>query len=246
MDKEANWLLKEKYQGQTTEEYYADLKRLKNGEPLAYLIGHIPFLDCTIYLDSKPLIPRTETEYWVGKVITELKTKPDTVTILDLCAGSGCIGVAIAKHLPNSQVTLAEIDKNHLPTIGKNLQANNISCDRYQVFQSDLFNKIAGKFDVILTNPPYIDGKLNRTAPSVKKFEPSQALYGGKAGIELITQIIKTAPTHLNAHGLLFIEHEPEQSQAITKLAKANNFDITVLTDQYKIKRYSRLQLKKA
>ena len=123
MSQDIEWLLKEKYQGEESVAFFADVKRMALGEPLGYLIGHVPFLDTTISLDSKPLIPRPETEFWVEKVITEIKlgSAGAPLRVLDLCAGSGCIGVAVAKAIPGATVDFSEIDAKHLPTITKNL-----------------------------------------------------------------------------------------------------------------------------
>jgi release factor glutamine methyltransferase len=184
MNQDEQWLLAEKYDGEKSSAFFADCKRLESGEPLGYVIGFVPFLDCKIWLDSKPLIPRPETEFWVEKVIAKVLQAPETqgleaeslgrewkdpgspVRILDLCAGSGAIGVAVANSIPNSHVTLAEIDDNHRTTIFKNLAENNIDCTRYQVFTSNFFEKISGRFDYIVSNPPYIDPVLDRAEPS--------------------------------------------------------------------------------
>ena len=105
MNKEEQWLLKEKYQGVESKEFHEDRKRLQAGEPLGYIIGWVPFLNTIIYLDSKPLIPRPETEFWVERVCERVLMKSQQLerplAILDLCAGSGCIGVAVAKALEN-------------------------------------------------------------------------------------------------------------------------------------------------
>src|SRR5512138_3415194 len=98
MVREEEWLLKEKWNGEKSEGFFADCQRLRDGEPLAYVIGHTPFLNTIIYLDSKPLIPRVETEFWVEKAIMEIQDFSrgqtlGTVQVLDVCAGSGCIGV---------------------------------------------------------------------------------------------------------------------------------------------------------
>ncbi|MCA9365480.1 methyltransferase [Candidatus Kaiserbacteria bacterium] len=319
MNQEERWLLEEKYEGVKTLEFLDDCKRLAAGEPLGYVIGYVPFLGCKIWLDSHPLIPRPETEFWVEKAIKEIvridkanqadflkppqkfeklrglaeKNPPDSIKspikVLDLCAGSGAIGLAVAKHVPMVRIDFSEIDAHHLPTIGKNLKENNIDCTRYRVWQSDLFNDLptqnsdsskavisdeiqgTGKFlqdsyqaysekkigtrneegrrnhsflyDFILTNPPYIDPTLDRTEASVKNFEPHQALYGGQNGTEFIEQIIATAPTFLNKNGQLWIEHEPEQTEIIHKLAKQLKFSTTTEKDQYDIERYSILVL---
>ena len=118
-EKEENWLLQEKYNGQKCEAFLADLVKLKNGYPLAYLIGNQPFLNCIIDLEFKPLIPRPETEFWVNDFIEEQKkrylTKPDTtVQILDIFSGSGCIGIGILKNLQNTTVDFAELNKNYI------------------------------------------------------------------------------------------------------------------------------------
>lgn len=144
-NQETEWLLHEKYQGVESEAFDADCARLAAGEPLGYLIGHVPFLDCTIYLDSHPLIPRVETEFWVEKAIhtiQAIKQKVRGLTpyfqILDLCAGSGAIGVAVAKAVPEARVTFAELDPTHLPTIQKNILAN-VPDSHTIVVESDLF-----------------------------------------------------------------------------------------------------------
>lgn len=240
MNKEAEWLLKEKYSGEKTEGFFTDCKRLEAGEPLAYVIGHIPFLGCTIYLDSHPLIPRPETEFWVEKAIEHIKSAgPKTPRVLDLCAGSGCIGVAIAKLIPETHVTFGEIDQAHLPTIAKNLKENDIECTRYQVFESDLFLNIEGTFDVILSNPPYIDPTLDRAEASVKDFEPHEALYGGEDGLFVINRVLRDTKNHLSQNGELWLEHEPEQVRRLNALAKEHGLTIATHTDQYNAPRYS-------
>ncbi|MBY0310415.1 peptide chain release factor N(5)-glutamine methyltransferase [Patescibacteria group bacterium] len=239
------WLLKEKYHGQKTEGFLTDCKRLKTGEPLAYVIGHVPFLGTTTQLSSSPLIPRPETEYWVEKAIETLRTTPyqgeTLIKVLDLCAGSGCIGVAVGAHVPNAHITFSEIDREHLPTIKKNCAGNDIT--HYSSRTSDLFSNIEGTFDFILSNPPYIDPALDRTQASVKCFEPHLALYGGKDGSEVIERIIKEAPLRLNPGGQLWLEHEPEQTELIASLGIDNGFSVSTHPDQYGILRYSVLEL---
>lgn len=235
---EASWLLAEKYSGKQTPAFFADLELLQSGTPLAYLIGSVPFLDTTIYLDSHPLIPRPETELWTERAIKEIQ-KTEAARVLDLCAGSGAIGVAVLKAVSEAHVTFGEIEEEHLRTIGKNLAENNVDCTRYRVFRSDLFENIDGTFDFILTNPPYIDPALDRTEVSVKTHEPHVALYGGVRGMELIEKIITQAPGYLTPNGQLWIEHEPEQSAEIADLADKNGFTAVTHKDQYDTERYS-------
>ena len=244
MNQEEQWLLKEKHKGVESDAFRSDLTRLQAGEPLGYLIGSIPFLECTIHLDSHPLIPRVETEFWTEKAIDEIRSMNlTTPLILDLCAGSGAIGVAVANAVPEAHVTFGEVDAAHLSTIGKNLNENGIDCTRYKVFQSDLFENIEGAFDFILTNPPYIDPAIDRADSSVKMHEPHIALYGGTEGMECIEKIINQAPAHLNSGGQLWIEHEPEQSASIQDIASKAGFACSTHTDQYNAERYSILVL---
>lgn len=245
LTRDEKWLLEEKYDGVRTPEFAADCKRLAAGEPLGYVIGWVPFLGCKIWLDSHPLIPRPETEYWTEKAIEALQARraasETPLCVLDLCAGSGCIGVAIAKAIPTIHVTFGELEKSHLPTIAKNLTENSIDCTRYQVFQSDLFTQITGTYDFIVSNPPYIDPQLDRTEQSVTSHEPHSALYGGTGGLDLIHTIISEARQHLTECGELWIEHEPEQSTEIQRLASTKHMAAHTHTDQYNRERYTTL-----
>ncbi|MBI2086614.1 MAG: HemK family protein methyltransferase [Candidatus Zambryskibacteria bacterium] len=182
-------------------------------EPLAYTLGWIPFIHTEIYLDSRPLIPRTETEYWVNQAIQEVKkSEIKEPRILDLCAGSGCIGVAVLKEIPEAFVDFVEIEESHHKTIGKNIRENKLDSSRTRIFGGDLFEQVHDSYDFILSNPPYIDPELqHRVQKSVMLYEPRKALYGGKEGMEIIKEIISKAGAYLNDKGILFIEHEPEQ-----------------------------------
>ncbi len=244
MIKEEKWLLTEKYRGKKTAGFFADCARLEAGEPLAYVIGSIPFLNCDIDLGSKPLIPRPETEWWVEQAIAEIAKSAAATPphILDLCAGSGCVGIAVAKSVPIVQIDFAELEARHAATIEKNCEQNDVQSDRYQIYVGDLFENVTQEYDFILTNPPYIDPALDQAERSVKDFEPEVALYGGEGGMEIIKQIIETAPQYLNPGGQLWIEHEPEQSKDIRELGR-NSFLTTTHTDQYQVERYSQLVL---
>lgn len=237
LEREISWLIRDKYNGVMSTNAIADIERLRSGEPLAYVIGWIPFLGTKIYLDSKPLIPRTETEYWVGQAVETLKArKLPELRILDLCAGSGCVGVALANALPESTVDFVEIDPSHIATIWKNIDENKIDRSRMQVITGDLFEKIEDKYDLIVSNPPYINKSLKyRVEDSVKMFEPEIALYADDKGLEVIKRIVNDGPKFLKDEGMIFIEHEPEQAVEISTLP---NFKAT-LEDQFGIKRYS-------
>lgn len=243
MNQDEEWLLWEKYNGKKTEGFFADVSRLESQEPLAYVIGSIPFLHTTIHLDSHPLIPRVETEYWVEKIIKKMQSDLDrnesSIKVLDLCAGSGCIGVAILKDVPEASVDFGEIDTRHHSTIQKNITTNEINHSRAHIFGGDLFENVTKQYDYIFSNPPYINPARDTVAESVKTFEPALALYGGNDGTECIFIIIEQAPQFLTEGGTLVIEHEPEQVDALHLHSKPYGFECTTFPDQYGVSRYT-------
>lgn len=252
MSRDEEWLLNEKYLGERSEEFFHDCERLKEGEPLAYVIGHTPFLDTTIYLDSHPLIPRPETEYWVEKILIDIASThtphhgglTPVKRVLDMCAGSGCIGVAVAKALPLVHVDFVEKDESHHPTIRKNIQENGIEEARTRILGGDLFESVKGVYDLILSNPPYIDRNLNRTDTSVLAHEPHTALFADNGGFALIERIMREALPHLTQDGILVIEHEPEHGTPIRELAKELDYHVDSKRDQYDVFRYTILTRK--
>lgn len=235
MTQEHFWLLNDKYNGIESSEFHADVKRLESGVPLAYLIGWQPFCGTKIWLDSHPLIPRPETEYWAKLAIDEIKKKHHP-HVLDLCAGSGCIGVAVLKAIPDSTVDFVEIDESHHATILKNVQENGIDENRVRILGGNLFENSTDTYDAILTNPPYIDPNLSdRVQDSVVTHEPKIALFGGNGGIELIRTILAQFRQFLRPDGVLYIEHEPEQAGEIQRLLPG----IISEKDQFGVVRFS-------
>lgn len=213
------------------------LKSSNTGEPEAYQIGHVPFLGATIYLDSHPLIPRTETEWWTEKVIAEMHGQ---LRVLDLFSGSGCVGIAVLTHAPTATVTFGEFDTKHIPTIEKNLRENKISPDRARIVQTDVYSAIDGTYDFILANPPYLSqARIDRIEASVLEHEPVGALFAEDDGFALIEATIKGLPAHLSQKGQCWIEHEPEHALRIQKTASALGYAATTYEDQYKVIRYS-------
>ena len=150
IEKEKQWLLRDKYHNKKTVGFFKDIERLEKGEPIDYLIGWEPFLNCKIDLRFKPLSPRMETEFWVERVIKKMRpsfVKTTEGKVLDLCAGSGCIGIAVLKNIKNSHIVFGEIDKILIQQIRINLKLNKISREKYQIIQSNLFGNIKGKFN---------------------------------------------------------------------------------------------------
>ncbi len=235
MKKEISWLLQEKYQGKTNPEFDADVERLKRGEPLDYVIGFTHFLGCKIDVSQKTLIPRVETEYWLDEVLKELKSRDRKLRILDVFSGSGCIGVAVLKNLPDAEVVFSDVQENAIAQIKINTQLNNLPESRYQIIQSDIFENINGKFDVIFANPPYIPTSDKKNIQlSVLDYEPEQALFGGDDGLLYIKKFLAQAKDFLRPDGVVYMEFDPPQEKSITELAETYGFGgVKFLKDQY-------------
>lgn len=229
------FLARDKYDGDRSAITQEDRSRLASGEPLAYVIGWQPFLGLRLTLASKPLIPRPETEWWTEELIAHARAhfggRP--FSLLDLCAGSGAIGLSIAKHLPNAHVTLAEIDERHAALIKENAAINDISAERIEVVTGDLFAPLtARRFDIIATNPPYIPS--GRALPhSVAEFEPHEALFAGTDGLAIIRKIISGAREHLTEGGRLWLEADIEHIETAVHLFEEAGAKATILKDQY-------------
>jgi release factor glutamine methyltransferase len=208
--------------------------------PEAYQIGWVPFIHSKIWLDSRPLIPRTETEYWVNEVIQQIKKSGiKEPKVLDLCAGSGAIGVAVAQEIPDALVDLVELDSSHHDLIRANMRINGVDESRVRIFGGDLFENIRDRYDFILSNPPYINMSLGRVAESVLAHEPHLALDGGRGGLDIARRILTEAPKHLTLGGVLWLEHEPEQVAALSQ----NPLYEATFKDQYGQERFSSFRL---
>lgn len=235
MQNERELLIRDKYNGDASADLSEDLARLSKGEPLAYVIGWIPFLGLRIQLDSHPLIPRPETEWWTEKLIAHLKERfGDTpFTFLDLCAGSGAIGLSVLASFPNAHVAFGELAFAHTEQIKKNISVNGLDASRAEVASSDLFASFKDtRFDVIATNPPYIpEGRV--LDASVTEFEPPLALFSGEDGLTLIRRIAKEVPGHMNPEGELWMECDIENVNEAGALLKDKATATEIHTDLY-------------
>jgi|CXWL01.1.fsa_nt_gi release factor glutamine methyltransferase len=230
-------LRREKYANDPSAYMSADITRLASGEPLAYVIGTLPFLGLSIHLDSHPLIPRPETEWWTELLIEHINTTPrisiygniesggespkDALHILDLCAGSGAIGLAILAHCPKTQVSFGEIEDAHLKTIRKNSIENHLDATRTEIHSGNLFEPFQNKkFHIVASNPPYIPD-TRPLEESVSGYEPSQALYAGVDGLAVIERILTNVRNFLLPKGELWMECD------IENIEKAQHFALT-------------------
>ncbi|OYV25777.1 MAG: hypothetical protein B7W98_03625, partial [Parcubacteria group bacterium 20-58-5] len=215
-----------------------DKRRLALGEPLAYVIVWQPFLGLKIFLDSHPLVPRPETEWWVEQcaacsVQRAENTGRDPLQFLDLCAGSGAIGCAALARLPSAHVSFGELDPAHEATIRKNIRENGLDESRADVRIGDLFAPFGDRrFDVIAANPPYIPEErvLDK---SVTDFEPRAALFAGSDGLALIRRIAAELPRRLNPGGIAYIECDSAHAEEARALFERAGLSATVIPDQY-------------
>jgi release factor glutamine methyltransferase len=212
---------------------------LAAGDPLAYVIGWIPFLSLRINLSSKPLIPRPETEWWTERLISHLKERFGGMPFrfLDLCAGSGAIGLSVLAQFPQAQVSFGELMPKHCEQIRKNVALNGLDSARATIVTSDLFAGFTDeRFDCIASNPPYIPSG-RELPPSVASFEPTNALYAGSDGLEIIRSIANATQSHLEKDGELWLECDVENIAAAKELleraAQPGMARTEILTDLY-------------
>lgn len=189
---------------------------LEKDYPVQYIIGYVDFYGLKINVNEFTLIPRYETEYLIELTLKEIKKMNlDNPKILDLCTGSGAIGLTLKSLLPSSEVTLSDISKDALMVANKNKNELNLDVN---IIESDLFKNIPGKFDVIISNPPYV--MTNETLPKEVLYEPHLALYSGPKGIDHIEEIFKNIKSHLNNKYLIALEINEKSEPDITNLIK--------------------------
>lgn len=232
-------LIRDKYNGDSSADLQSDIARLSAAEPLAYVIGWVPFLGNTIFVEhdgARSLIPRPETEWWTELLISALKeTYGDSpFTLLDLCAGSGAIGVSVLATLPNAEVSFSEIDPALVPLIQKNIEANGIARERAHIFTGDAYSSLStAKFNCIATNPPYIPSSRVLDT-SVTSYEPHTALFSGDDGLEIIRAITKGAHEHLLPGGMMWLECDSGNGEeARTLTLSGGAVEATLRTDLY-------------
>ncbi|MBR1938901.1 MAG: peptide chain release factor N(5)-glutamine methyltransferase [Spirochaetales bacterium] len=212
----------------TSSLFEATEKRI-SGSPMAYILRHREFYGLDFYIDENVLIPRADTETLVEEGINFLKNREGT--FLDLCTGSGCIGVSVSYNT-KTPVVLADISPSALAVCKAN--AERYIKNRYEVVQSDLFSSLEGrKFSAILTNPPYLTDSWYEIVDKEVKMEPELAFLGfGSDGLYLIRKIIENGPFFLENNGLLAIECDYRQTKECARLLEHRGFvDIKILKD---------------
>ena len=203
--------------------------RAAKGDPLAYILGEWEFYGLKLYVDKNVLIPRDDTVAVTQLAVNQALFLDNDPRILDLCTGSGCIGLAVASRVKDARVTLADISRDALAVAKKNVTAHHLS-GRVSCVQADALkpaNAFLGKFDLIVSNPPYITGQEMTELPdSVKDYEPHLALHGGEDGLDFYRAIIDNYTPALKPGGYLCFEFGMGQGDDICNLLLKSGYTI--------------------
>lgn len=228
---------RELYAGeQTCADVESATERLLAGEPLPYVLGEWEFYGLPLYVDRNVLIPRDDTCAVVGLAINQAIFLPSDPRVLDLCTGSGCIGLAVASRIKDARVTLADISKDALAVAKKNITRNKMT-SRVSCVQADALSPapaFLGKFDMIVSNPPYITGPEMAELPySVKNFEPYLALFGGRDGLDFYRSIAKNYSKALKPGGFLALEFGMGQGDDVCAILTEYGYTILERTKDF-------------
>lgn len=224
------------YASDGVEKRFRDLlARRMTGEPVAYLIGEWEFYGLTLDVCRDVLIPRPDTETVVERGILFVRDLPDGTRVLDLCAGSGCIGLAMAENCPNTHVILAEWSEDALRVCRQNIRRCGLT-QQVTPIQVDALEpppRLLREFDLILCNPPYIPTlEVGRLDLSVRDYEPRMALDGGEDGLKFYRAVAKKWKCALKPGGKLIFEVGYDQAQAVECIMAEQGFqDIRTTMD---------------
>ena len=225
--------LSEQLSKEKEEKYFSLIeKHIREDMPLSHLVGFEYFYDRKFKVTKDVLSPRMETEELIYIVIEYVKTtKKDSVKILDLCTGSGIIAITLKKELEIKSIELiaSDISEEALEVAKENAELNNADI---KFIQSDVFNDIDEKFDIIVSNPPYIDRKDEITMKTnVLNYDPHLALFAEEEGLYFYRKIVEEAKNYLKDSGVIFFEIGHDQREKILKLADMNDYHAEVYKD---------------
>lgn len=204
--------------------------RIKNGEPLQYVTGGTEFMSLRFQVNPNVLIPRPDTETLVEKAVSLLENL-SAPSVLDIGTGSGCVGISIASLVKDSDVTLLDISEKALETASVNVKENNVSV---KLIKCDILNDVPDtKYDMIVSNPPYIQKKVIDTLDrNVRDFEPHLALDGGEDGLIFYRRISHIAKSVLNPGGMIAFEVGFDQAEDVSAILAGDGFsEIEVTKD---------------
>mgnify|MGYP003591940476 FL=1 len=203
------------------ESYLNKINDIKNGMPIQYITNKQEFMKLNFYVDKNVLIPQPDTEILVEKAIEICNNHDNDIKILDLCTGSGAIGISIAKNIKNAKVYATDIKNTVIDIAKQNAKQNNV--DNIEFIVSDMFENIQEKdFDIIVSNPPYIETDVIKTLPTEVRNEPIIALDGGKDGLKFYKIILSEYKKYLKKDGYLLLEIGYNQAKSVGELINLN------------------------
>lgn len=214
------------------EKYFGWIGKRAGRIPLQQLTGEQDFMGLTFTVNENVLIPRQDTEILVEEVLKELH---DGMRILDMCTGSGCILLSLLHYSNDCEGLGVDLSAEALEVAGRNVLKvlTPEKAEHAHFLQSDLFEKVEGKFEIIVSNPPYIaSAEVDRLMPEVRDHEPRMALDGTEDGLEFYRRIIAEAGQYLVSSGMLFFEIGYDQGQAVSELMRTEGYcDVQVVQD---------------
>ena len=208
------------------EEFFRLIERRSKRIPLSYVIGTRDFFGLTFKVDENVLIPEQETELLVEEVIKHSERK----SVLDMCTGSGCIAISIALFGKPSKVAASDISEKALEVAREN--AKSLKAGEISFIQGDMFENVTDKFDIIVSNPPYIAHDDKKTIKeNVLNYDPHLALFADEEGMYFYRNIIEKSRPYLNEKGIMFFEIGYDQKEKIITLGENNKFKTVVYKD---------------
>lgn len=216
----------EKHKGKETPEYLLDVKKITEGEAFEYVMGEVLFAGAKVDLSFRPMIPRAETEFWVQQALEELTLSHREYVLrgLDLFAGSGCVGLALLKHIPEAIVDFIEYDPNLKEQIEISIAKNNIKKLRTRVLTGDTWEGAQGTYDVIFAVPPYVPQSMKEEVMKELSAESPLSFFDKEEGMYYHTQVISRAKSFLKDRGVLYLEFDITQREKIEELVKQHGF----------------------
>lgn len=208
-------------------EYEIALRKRAEHIPLQYIIGEQEFMGLKFKVNPNVLIPRQDTETLVEEAI---KVVQPGMQVLDMCTGSGCILISVMKNVPDIKGTGCDISKPALLVAKENAKNNDVEAEW---IRSDLFDNLTDKYDMIISNPPYIrTEEIVKLMPEVRDYEPYNALDGREDGLYFYRKIVEQAQDYLNSDGYLYLEIGYDQGEEVAKLMREAGFtEVEVLKD---------------
>jgi release factor glutamine methyltransferase len=198
------------------------IKRRLAGDPIAYLVGEQEFWSLPFHVDAAVLVPRRDTETLIEVVLEALPDRAAARSVADVCTGSGCIAVTLARELRGARVLATDLSAPAAALARRNAERNGVA-DRLEVLEGDLLAPLEARLpvDVLVSNPPYVaSAVIDDLAPEVRR-EPRLALDGGGDGLRLLSRLVAGAPGALAPGGLLALEHGYDQEEAVRALVQA-------------------------